>query len=428
MWRVWLIVALVTVVACRESANQQIDARQDARSCSPRPGYPECGLDFSLTCGNGVVDNCIQTVPSNDGAPMCPTYRPMTEECDGSAGPSCSNIGYFGGAAACTSHCHFDPRGCSACGVADCVTSQEAVQVGLATNSGHIAIAYEQAAEVTIFDDAAPGLEPLVTTMYADPIEAIVGVPNGWLVATSGSIDIHALANDGTHVGDSAAGLGEKPMMVYGPGGHAVLVGQEIVNSHPDLWAAVIDANANTIVAPFVLAPPSDDNLTPSLTTDGTSFFVGTRGQVTRLDANGAVVSMTTGFPTSQSQVTALSISWSGTTGWYVLEDLNQGTTTAQAFDATGAPLGLPISNLGSFMTVPVADGTGLLAITPTTLTPRLHLNLVSLDATGAVVSTTELGATDQDVDVRLGRFDATHVAITWQGAGKRELALVSEP
>jgi hypothetical protein len=223
--------------------------------------------------------------------------------------------------------------------------------------------------------------------------------------------------------------LGEAPLMVYGPGGHALLVGKEIVNSHPDLWAAVIDANANTIVAPFVLAPPSDDNLSLSLATDGTSFFVGTLGQVMRLDANANVVSVATGFPNPQNQLNAppVTISWSGTTGWYVIpEDLVHGPYIAQPFDASGAPVGMPISIDLSY-SEPVADGDGLLAITATSVGQlgRYHLQLVRLDATGAVVSTTEFGAGDQNSPIRRVPFDASHVAISWQAVGKQQLALV---
>jgi hypothetical protein len=423
-----LVALLVSACGSPGAAHDAVpDTPPDARtSCPSVPSdYPPT---CATTCGNGVVDDC--TTP-HLGGEHCTTYTHGLELCDGAdLHTTCADVGYYGGTPACSSHCTFDDRGCDVCAVA-CTAIAGGFTSIAAVSGTHLGIVHEATLTggyaFTILDS---GLTETASTPI-DQVYAITGVPDGWLLV-NGSLAVRHVDTNGT-LGPSiqvATTGGTATSLVFGPGGHALLLWNEVVAPDmPRVNAAVLAADGTVVVAPFVLF---DETTLPEIataTTDGTSFFVAAKGRLVRLAADGTAAPIVTGYPTEGPHLlgAAVQLGWSGSAGWYIVpNDALEQSYTAQRFDATGAAAGAPFTITTSTRVTSLrAYGTGLVGSSLQQVTTSLwRFAVVAIDATGAQVSSTEVGVTGETSPI-IEPFGGG-VAASWYGAGHEAVALAT--
>src|SRR5580704_6470862 len=171
--------------------------------CSGSPPAPPSSELCTSTCGNGVIDPCIYVSLDGEG---CPQQQPTMEACDG-ANPSCVQLGYYGGSSACDDVCAIlDERSCDACapGALSCgPIALSSSSVGIAASGSNVALASTSA--VQIYNGLAAG-----SGISISNVVGIVGVTDGWLVATmttDDAVSLTPLGSDGT--------LGASPSLVF---------------------------------------------------------------------------------------------------------------------------------------------------------------------------------------------------------------------
>lgn len=390
----------------------------------------------SNTCGNGMLDRCSMAFYIDET--LC--WRIVDEPCDGTLNTSrCESLGYYGGTPSCSVECQFDDRGCDACapsvactafaisGPATSLVASDPSTPGpltLALTTSHSGPGASSV--ITRFDQGASGFVQVGQVPSSRPVK--IAVTGGWFAADFFDSGIDVLDSSGNFVVSKP--LFTSPgnvAMSYGPGAHALVTSSSY---NAATLATVFDASGATVAPPFVIFPPADAVTVSKIATDGTSFFAAGRGQLARIGADGSGLSVTSGFPVGRDRSWP-EVSWDGTSGWYVVSDSVAAPRvhTAQRFDATGAKVGASVTiTPGILLSDHIeAYGTGLLAISMDGATSEQKVELVRLDATGAVMATYELGVGQDRLD-----FDPTFVrcgsqiAVTWFGAQQRQLTLVT--
>jgi hypothetical protein len=295
-------------------------AGMTAVSCSSYPGTP---CDASL-CGNGMIDTCTYCDPTGaGGGPLGgggpPPPGPMggggfcstsTEPCDGTnvGGATCTSLGYFAGAVACSAACAIDDGGCESCAppsatVPACTataTPGNALRVALAATADTIALAWTDASiadtkprtRITLFSS---DLAPLMTTAPFGPPGAIrvaiVPTSIGWLVAAEGSmpsIEVHAVDPSGVTQLAATVPAAFDPMLAARPEGP--LLAWIDTSSQPRV--SLLAPTGVAVTAPtgpsLVVAEPEYG----SAVFAGDAFVVATRGSgasIFRVGLDGAV-------------------------------------------------------------------------------------------------------------------------------------------
>ena len=340
--------------------------------------------------------------PELDGE-GCPSYSPpYVEVCDGTAVaiPSCESRGYYGGTSSCI-RCSEDFSACDVCAPSDldCATSSSIGTFNdVAVSGSYIALS---SSPIVIFD----GLT-LVSTSTVIPA-GIVGVPGGWLVATTPP-SLQTLDATGTQgTAHQVAGGFVTPAMAYGGGRVLVAWDEQSV-----VYAAIADPSGTIVVPTFELF--AGDTTPPSATSDGTSFFVAAHGNLARITPDG-VRTIAGGFPSSPNA----QLTWSGTTGWYTsATDVHAYVT--QRFDATGGTVGsaVPI-DLGTKVTEFLADGADLLALFESTSS---RVSIVRIASSGTAGTSREVG---YGGDARVARIGA-ELVVAWNAGGRLGLAHIT--
>lgn len=411
MWRCWLFVALS---GCGNGsppppltgpADASLDAfgNADAATCVAPP-LPAC----AVSCGNGQIDACHE-LRTDHG--VC-RYETRTEMCDGASTPTCDERGYFGTASPCA-NCYINDAACEACDPAGvgCVTLGT-FRVGEVAASGSLLAIMEPGGTVgppprfSIIDQQAE-----VASLWPEERgTAIVGVPGGWLVATSGPGALHTLSASGTYGAGSPIDT-DTPALAYGPGQRVIVAWSEYVQSSWQTFFELTDAGGQLVLPKTLLVAGGE----PGVGTDGTSFFVGTGGALAKIAADGTR-SITTGFPTGAG----VHVSWHGTTGWYVAIDATVPAYAARRFGADGVALGATIA-IGQIADV-IADGNDLLVLRYVGFGGR-RLVLERIDPSGTTVATTVVGAgVSTSRIVRAGGS----LYVAWSWPSRLHIALVS--
>ena len=417
---------VVVVVACGHPA----------AAPEPEPGPGMCGPQCSETCGNNRIDGCFLGC------------EPSAEECDGTTGANCTDYGYYGGAGVCT-NCTFDGDACNACAVR-CVDVPTYVGSVLAASKTNLAVAHETAlygpSVLTVLDAS---LNEVATAQLTYVPVGMVAVPDGWLV-----VELNDPALLVQHV-DAAGTVTSQPQPIgdcgtfagvaYGPGGRALVLCDQFptqpLEPGPAVVAVIVDASGAVAVQPFDVYAPQFATFR-TVTTDGTSFFVAAGGQLAVVASDGTISSRITGYPTevqpqSLMMIDAPVVSWSGSSGWYVVpSDGTQHSYTAQAFDATGAMVRSPVSISTMNSTTGLqAFNTGLIGTSIASPSPpqsERPFAIARIDATGAVVATTEVGVVGFSTSVvglpatpSVESF-GSGVAVAWRTANTAHVALVT--
>jgi hypothetical protein len=383
----------------------------------PNTAAPEpdiCAPRCSETCGNGIINaSCL--VPAGLGC------APYYEECDGTVGASCSEHSYYGGTGVCT-RCRFDGNGCNACAVT-CLDMPAYLRPRLAASDTNLAIAHEPVqygpSTLTVLDAS---LNDVATAQVTYLPNGIAAVPDGWLVverANAGLLVQHVDMAGAVSPSQPICELCDFAGVAYGPGGRALVLWTQSADfSGVRVVAVVLDASGAVVVQPFEVYRPSWAYGT--VATDGTSFFVAAGGQVTVVASDGTLSSRNTGYPMGARSA----VSWSGSSGWYVVpDDETKDSYTAQAFDATGALVGSPVSITTMSSTTGLqAYASGLIG-TSRLLSPS-RFAITRVDATGAIVGTTEVGVVGT-ADPAVVSF-GSGVAVAWSTEDTAHVALVT--
>jgi len=357
----------------------------------------------------------------------------MPEECDGTPDKTCVDLGYYGGSIGCT-ECTFDVTACNACAVT-CVGYDPGTVAASGTSSAVVVASGTSLAVVagdigyspwtlTMFDAS---LNEVGSAEVNDP-SRIAGVAGGWLLVDS-DVTVQHVDMPGTVTSlPPIANCGRVSGIAYGPGGRALVLCNNMLPT-PGSWyiaATILDASGAIVVPPFnVFAVPSTSEW-GGVTTDGTSFFVAANGQLALVAPDGTVSSPIMGYPIPGASAPISAVSWSGSTGWDVaVVDNTFRRFVAQAFDANGAMIGPPVSITTSSATDLQAFNSGFVGIQASTVssappgTTLYRYAVTRLDATGAVVASTEVGVGTSGLSMVPFGSD---VAAAWSG----HLALVT--
>ena len=411
MWRAILFLALV---ACETSTgagsvDASIDAFDPCRFVLPPPADQAC----AHTCGNNSIDTCW--IPELDPQTHCQMAIDVTETCDG-VPRRCIDDGYFGGSETCDS-CQLDTTNCEVCAPNDlaCITLPTVDNVfGIATNQTQIAIASSNL--VTLYDAAT--LRPFSQASSASPLDAIVGVPGGFLVTTYNAPTVFLVNPQGQFLpGGQIDSGGSLPALVYAPASNTVLVAwaQDVGNGTWMIRGQILLPNGQTLVPSFTMFT---GNPTVTAATDGTAFFVGSQGILARVLSDGTVTSVT--GVASSANATAR-VFWGGSTGWQIV-DAN-GITNVTKFDATGAFVG-PSFGLGQSPSEVTADGNALVALQFASMGAAYKVQLVRIDASGPGAAV-DIGATEVPQHGYVRRYGSALIAV-WRRYLSIKLARVT--
>lgn len=373
---------------------------------------PPSGPLCIQTCGNQHIDDCYSA--TNNGA-GCPVYFPTREQCDGSDLPTCAGAGYYGGSGACSSGCIYDDTGCDACAPTDvaCATDPGAWLSGAPVASGSdVAVASSYA--FAIFDGS---LAPTVTVHPGIETDDLIAVPGGWLGVSYQPPRLTPLAPDGA-TGMTVTIDVEPPLAATaGPGPRVLLAWNHFDN--PDQWTTtveLVDATGAVRVAPVSLFAGNGGRV--GVATDGTSYFVGSRGSLAKVAPDGTFTT-TAGFPDDPTMYDQnVTVTWAGTTGWYIAPTST--AQMAQRFDSTGAPVGAPIAVPS---TAWIADGNELIALELTGGKPS-HVQLARVTSAGTAGTPVDVGVASYATFSRMG----SDFVVGWTGTNNLRLARVAPP
>jgi hypothetical protein len=394
--------------------------------CPTPPAVPLC----SATCGNNVIDECTTPHPFGEA---CTTYTTDPEPCDGTGSASiCTELGYFGGVGSC-SRCELTDRGCDACapGVV-CTTHALPIPVTLQASGSHLGVvtkpvSFDDTKSFTVFDATFTQ----VARLPLDELPMVTNVPDGWLLVEPTFSKIHHVTTSGvvTTQQNVFAYVGPATAFTSGPGNRALLLLEEAVVHH--VRAALFESDGTLVGAPFVLFDAASDPLaaTSAVTSDGTSFFVAVKGRLARVSSDGTIASVESGFPVAGSAIVPTTVTWSGTTGWYIVPtDTTLRSYIAQRFDANAAKVGTPLM----LLTTPaikqwIAHGAGLVGMTQTPPSPKSYPVSNALrvfDSTAALIASHDVGL-GLDGAIAIAPLGAA-IAVGWYGALDLQLAVVT--
>jgi hypothetical protein len=404
-------VAFVAVVLATACNSPQPDVGvPDARasSCHAQEG-PLC----SETCGNGVIDDC----QAKHSTEVCLDYVWTREVCEGDS-KSCTDLGYFAGTAPCKSCSYYSTFECDPC-PADAELCAPITSYSFATASSTSAVGTISSGYLDVFNITGAALARTIHVPMNDQA-ALASVADGW-IAVSNNLEV-------THVSD--AGVVGNPTSITTIGSVNVVVASHVAGRVLVVWAdfsvgvqaAVVDAATGSLIAgPFTVFAEADADR-PSVTTDGTAFFVGIRGKLAKILPDGTVAATTS---IGSDQVYRPQVTCAGTTCWYVAASSYTYTTfTAQRFDSNAATIGAPITIAPGFALESfLADGSDLLALQiPADLSgPRF--DLVRIGSAGTVTATKTVAAGGGNKQLlRVG----SRVAIVFSSVGKGYVAVTT--
>jgi hypothetical protein len=344
----------------------------------------------------------------------CHCANPAVETCEIGIGPSCEELGYYGGTVGCAPTClASDPVPCDACGpdtLACTKTNFPSLSTPNVVVSGsHVGVASRG---VHIFDGVDFVVTPHLYTQVLAP------VPAGWVAFVQVSLALVTVDLDGTLGTPHPVLIDGKFPSMSSTGDHVLLAWTP--DGSTQTRFAIADASGNQVVPATDLF--GDGEQFPAATTDGTSFFVAGGGHLARVSPDGTHT-VIDGYPVDDTNH-ATWLTWSGTTGWYVVRGAGD-ALVAQRFDSNGAIVGgaIPI-DVGETVTDVEADGEDLV-ICWTSSDGKLHAARV--DALGAVGTPVEVGVTAGIGEVR-DIPQLTHlgvqILVAWIRHGPRGFAL----
>jgi hypothetical protein len=293
---------------------------------------------------------------------------------------------------------------------------------------------------ISIYDAGGSGLEQVAQVALPEPVNALVAVPNGWLLFPS----LRLLGSDGTlgaphpfvaFPSDHPLELFD-PVGAYGAGGRVLFTWNERdKDDPPDVHAIVVDVTGAIIKPRFRVLPASLNVFDPIAAASDTGFFIGTLDQLVRLDANGAVLGTTTGFPGTPPNPIAVTFfaGFANGTGWYVALGEHR-SYLIQQFDPTGARIGgattvvLPDTPKLNYFSGFSVDGDHLVAlawtdVAPMGTTPALaSVMAVQISAVGTVSTPVALGIGTPLYLGKLQRFGSEMLA-GWLAGEHAQLA-----
>ena len=363
----------LALVACGSSSSPNAPVDGAPLACTnPPPGPSVCGM----TCGNGVVDTCYVR-----GGESC-AWTAITEVCDGNA-TSCASLGYLGdGNATCTGTCHWDLGACLGCEVTSTVLECDALaKPGMLAASGD-QLAFVADSATRYGHDGNGALIQLGSSGVG--LQAAVAMPSGWIVIGP---DGGLAALDKSGVLGPFSGGNNEPHATYAFAASTdrmIEVWEAQIGNQSAVTYRIADASGAIVVQTLRLGTETITRPVGA-TSDGSSFFVLALGQITRIAADGSVLSASP-YPANVYQVGAFA--WGTTGGWFT-GSIVDNADFAQRFDQTGALI-------GSRMTLadrPVGfsvDGDDLLEGVGSGTLPTLRLDRIT--PAGGVTQSPELG------------------------------------
>ena len=381
------------LAACGGSGERPIDGGGGETSPPTcMPPSPLCGA----SCGNNVVDTCW--LPLMPGGNHC-TFYSQPEVCDGSTDKTCEQVGYYGGTLACTS-CRLDATDCDACPPASQCGAFAPLEIdrGIAVSGSRVAVAGYN--EIAVFEGLTQIARPMIPEIYD-----ITAVPGGWIAVHGSPPVLTTIGTDGV-VGTTYPMFENAALSTIAYASGRVLFVWRGVSASGDthLYFVITDLTGDVVVPEIDVMPVFGQYI--QLTSDGASFFLAADGKLVRIATDGTHTSVTTSVSYSKF------ITWSGSTGYLASQ------TAAQRFDANGTLVGPPIT-LGGNPADFLADGGDLLV-----LSSGFKTTIDRIDATGATVASTEVGAGPSS-DAFLARL-GSEVFVAWSLPARLQVAIVA--
>jgi len=369
------------------------------------------------TCGNSTIDTCYTR---HDIGEACPEYTQAPEACDHNS-EDCSALGYLGGTAMCTTSCSFDVTTCSVCETTGIVVDCEATDglggtLTVTTTADGPELAVAGAYGVTLYRRDSNGLV-LIGDNVAQGYALAAPYPNGWIMTASDGVvvtmgadgTVGSVVSDGTPVNATRViAYGNGRVLQAWAGGLQQPIGTQI---------RIFDTSLNLLVGPTVMSTAPTQTL--AATSDGTSFFVMTAGQITRIGMDGTVLGTTPGYPTF---ATPRLFAWGTTGGWFAGATGGSPPFSAQRFDATGTAVGAPIGISDPVLSFAV-DGDDLLATIGSGTPAALALERIT--PAGMVTRSSTIGIGVVADGVFAARF-GPDVVVSWFAANRARLARVA--
>jgi len=372
-----LALCWVAVAGCGQSVRHE-----SAETAAPpvglaceTPAYdPAPPVPCFTACGNGTLDSCdycsAQIQGPSASLPPCrsSTLRAtFTEPCDGAAqdASTCASLGFFGGALGCSAVCSYDTRRCDVCApdahtlacrqtevaagapssLALTVTD-EAIVVAWVSGPGMLNASVPGGARLARFAD---DLSLIDQSSCFGPANAhslsLARTGSGFLVAIDDlgatGITLQALDPTGRLVGPSRllAGTGMAPALIERVSGGTSLGGPllawfETAARQPVLKAELLAEDGSEATPPEILNDQSVVGALQGVFT-GSLFLVGASdGELHAIALDGA-----------SSRPALAAQSWPGPGfAWTGSEGRLVSTSKLVRFDASGAPLGAPVT------------------------------------------------------------------------------------
>lgn len=345
------------------------------------------------------------------------------EVCDSNT-TACTALGYLAGTAACGHLCTFDISTCAACettsSVLECRQLASSFGMSVTTTTAGPELAISPPNHIALYGRDASGLVS-IADVNLDLVEGLLPIPNGWItLQPPGRLStLDAAGTPGSVISDPTD-PGSDVALAYGAGGRVIEAWSTIVQQMFVTKIRIADTSANIVVPAATIAMAAKQML--AATSDGTSFFVMTAGQITQIGSDGTIGATTSGYPLVQLGLPVL-FAWGTTGGWFVGAQGTSPPYEAQRFDATGAKVGAPIEISDSVLGFNV-DGDDLIATTGSG-TPT-SLALARITPSGVITRSPQVGVTDGygngNEVVRFG----PDLLVSWVGASQGQLARVA--
>lgn len=353
-------IAVVCALAACQSPAAQPDAAPDSGYVSPC--HPQAGPLCRDTCGNGVVDDCQV---SHLHGEECIDFVWTREKCDGDA-IACTSLDYYGGTASCA-QCAVNAATCDPC-PPDAELCSSFASGAFAAGPGPNTIVRGTFGILDVFDVQGTALAS--TAQYTIPSfnpVAIAAVPNGWIAVSEVLGVVHVSDTGIVSSATNIPSLNADTISATYAAGRVLIVWKMTDGVH----AATVDASNGSLIGGTVdvFSEPSR----PSVTTDGTAFFVAIPGHLAKVLGDGTIAASTAfgGNPQLSIQVTC-----AGTTCWYVAPTSTAyDSFFAQRFDENAASVGAPVTIAPGFaLSTFLADGSDLLALQWVVSTARFQI------------------------------------------------------
>ena len=379
-----MAVMLGILTACLDEHGRTPDLMDQ---CPLDPVERRCG---GARCGDGVQELCW--IPGV-GAGHCSRW--VMESCDG--GETCADFGYYNTDPVCTPNCTLSTSTCTACSPEATLCKANGVATGaLSLTSNGTRFALVTGDHVSWFDaDLRLG-----TTKSYGAGARVGAVTGGWLVVGTVPTRLEFVTDDGVSETSVALPSGMGFALSAPANGHVLVAWSDASGV-----SATIVSERGAIEIPAMQVLPVAG--TPSVTTDGTNFWVAAGGALAKVGPSGDVT--TTSFVPAggHSQIT-----WNGTEGVYA--QASGLVTTLARFNAAGAKLGEVSIAATVFDMIP--DGPNVLALVGGTVT------LTSIDPTsGTVTPGKDIGA--GGTNRRIAWF-GSDVVVAWTREASQEEVL----